>query len=163
MDYRTSTHDPAPTHIDRDGRLIPTAPLIARQDTVRLAALGLYPHVTTDDPAPLGYTDWRLDGDQYVRDPAGTDDERAAALAAQSVAAVVSRFQARAALHLAGLLPAVETLMNDPATPMLARLAWADAQEFRRTSPTVLAMAAALDLTDEQLDELFNTAAGIDA
>jgi len=76
---------------------------------------------------------------------------------------VVSRFQARAALHLAGLLPQVEALMADPATDTLARLAWTDAQEFRRTSPTLLAMAAALSLTDAQLDQLFITAAGIEA
>lgn len=76
---------------------------------------------------------------------------------------VVSRFQARAALHLAGLLTAVEALMADPATDMLARLAWTDAQEFRRTSPTLLAMASALSLTDAQLDALFITAAGIEA
>lgn len=76
---------------------------------------------------------------------------------------VVSRFQARAALHLAGLLTAVEALMADPATDTLARLAWTDAQEFRRTSPTLLAMASALSLTDAQLDQLFITAAGIEA
>lgn len=76
---------------------------------------------------------------------------------------VVSRFQARAALHLAGLLTAVESMMADPATDTLARLAWTDAQEFRRTSPTLVAMASALSLTDEQLDQLFVTAAGIEA
>lgn len=76
---------------------------------------------------------------------------------------VVSRFQARAALHLAGLLTAVEALMADPATDTLARLAWTDAQEFRRTSPTLVAMASALSLTDAQLDQLFITAAGIEA
>lgn len=76
---------------------------------------------------------------------------------------VVSRFQARAALHLAGLLESVETLMQDPSTDLLARLAWQDAQEFKRQSPTVLAMAAALGLTEAQVDELFVTAAGIEA
>jgi hypothetical protein len=75
----------------------------------------------------------------------------------------VTRFQARAVLHLAGLLPQVETMMADPATPMLARLAWQDAQEFRRTSPTVLAMAQALSLTDAQIDGLFINAATIEA
>lgn len=77
--------------------------------------------------------------------------------------AVVSRFQARAALHLAGLLAQVQTLMDDPATDALARLAWQDAQEFRRLSPTVQSMAAALGLTDAQLDGLFTTAATIQA
>lgn len=76
---------------------------------------------------------------------------------------VVSRFQARAALLLAGLLDDVEALMSAPGTPALAKLAWADAQEFKRNSPTVQAMAAAIGLTEAQLDELFTTAAGIDA
>lgn len=73
----------------------------------------------------------------------------------------VSRFQARAALHLAGMLDQVESIMADPETDMLARLAWDDAIEFRRDSPTLVAMAAALSLTDEQLDQLFITAAGL--
>lgn len=76
---------------------------------------------------------------------------------------VVSRFQARAALHLAGLLDQVESLMADSQTDRLARLAWSDAIEFRRDSPTLVAMASALSLTDEQLDQLFITAVGIEA
>lgn len=76
---------------------------------------------------------------------------------------VVTRFQARAALHLAGLLASVEALMAAPETPALAKLAWADAQEFKRNSPTMLAMAAELGLTETQLDELFTVAAGIEA
>lgn len=75
----------------------------------------------------------------------------------------VTRFQARAALHLAGLLEQVEAMIADPATPVLAKLAWQDAQEFKRTSPTIAAMSAALGLTEQQLDDLFTTAAGIDA
>lgn len=75
----------------------------------------------------------------------------------------VSRFQARAALHLAGLLDEVQALMDDPATDKLAKLAWQDAQDFRRISPTVLGMGAALGWSDAQLDQLFITAAGIEA
>lgn len=75
----------------------------------------------------------------------------------------VSRFQARAALHLAGMLEAVETMIALPETPVLAKLAWADAQEFKRNSPTVLSLSASLGLTEAQLDALFTTAAGIDA
>lgn len=75
----------------------------------------------------------------------------------------VTRFQARAALHLAGLLEQVEAMIADPATPVLAKLAWQDAQEFKRTSPTIAAMSAGLGLTEQQLDDLFTTAAGIDA
>ena len=80
-----------------------------------------------------------------------------------SVPQVVSRFQARAALHLAGLLETVEAMMAAPETPALAKLAWADAQEFKRNSPTVLSLSASLGLTEAQLDALFTTAAGIDA
>lgn len=83
--------------------------------------------------------------------------------APSTVPQVVSRFQARAALHLAGLLPQVDALMADPATDMLARLAWQDAAEFRRTSPVLLAMSAALGLTDAQIDDLFTTAHGVSA
>lgn len=93
-------------------------------------------------------------------------DEEAEALRpipGPTVPQIVSRFQARAALHLAGLLDDVEALMAAPGTPALAKLAWADAQEFKRNSPTVLTMAAAIGLTETQLDELFTTAAGIDA
>ena len=75
----------------------------------------------------------------------------------------VSRFQARAALHLAGYLPAVEALMTNEATPMLARLAWQDALTFERHSPTVLGMGAALGLDDAAIDALFVTAAQITA
>jgi hypothetical protein len=75
----------------------------------------------------------------------------------------VSRFQARAALYHAGLLDQVETLMSDPATDMLAKLAWADAQEFKRSSPTIAAFSQQIGLTDEQIDELFKQAAQIDA
>ena len=71
----------------------------------------------------------------------GTPAERAAETQRQRRAdLVISPFQARAALAQAGLLEAVEALMDDPATPALARLAWQHAQEFRRNSPTLLAL-----------------------
>lgn len=75
----------------------------------------------------------------------------------------VSRFQALAALHLAGHLDQVEQVMADPQTDQMARLAWANAQEFRRTSPTVAFMAGALELSEQQLDELFISAGQIEA
>lgn len=86
--------------------------------------------------------------------------------AMQSVSNVppaVTRFQARAALHLAGLLDQVELLMSQESTPALAKLAWTDAQEFKRASPTVATMSAALGLSEEEVDQLFIVAAGIDA
>lgn len=76
---------------------------------------------------------------------------------------VVSRFQARAALRQMGLRSQVDDIMADPETDPLVLDAWQDATEFRRTSPTVAAMADALELSPEQVDELFETAADIEA
>ena len=78
-----------------------------------------------------------------------------------TVPQIVSRFQARAALHLAGLLDQVEALIAD-ADP-IAQIAWQDAVEFRRDSPTINGLAAQIGMTQEQLDDLFRAAAGITA
>ena len=75
----------------------------------------------------------------------------------------VTSFQARAALHISGWLDRVETLMSDPNTDPVARIAWEYAQELQRQSPTVAAFADALGLTDWQVDELFIQAASIQA
>lgn len=50
-----------------------------------------------------------------------------------------------------------------PETPVLAKLAWADAQEFERGSPTIAALAGQIGLTEAQIDQLFMDAAGIKA
>lgn len=80
-----------------------------------------------------------------------------------SPVAAVSRFQAKAALLAAGLLPQVETLMAAASTPAVAKLAWAEALEFQRASPTIAAMATALGWSQQQLDDLFNAASRITA
>lgn len=76
---------------------------------------------------------------------------------------VVSPFQAKAALRVQGLLLEVETLINDPECDPFVKLAWETAQEFRRTSPTILHIAVELNWTDKQLDDLFILAATIEA
>ncbi|WP_420023772.1 hypothetical protein ACN9JG_06330 [Cereibacter azotoformans] len=85
----------------------------------------------------------------------------AEALAAERARMVVSRFQAKAALHAAGRLEDVERAVAqaDPIT----RIAWSDAGEFRRLSPTIAALAAAVGMTDEEVDNLFRAAAAITA
>lgn len=75
----------------------------------------------------------------------------------------VSRFQARAALLQSGYLDDIEAYMADPATDPFVRVAWQDAQVFKRQSPTVLSLQPLLGLTDEQLDDLFRFAATIEA
>ena len=104
---------------------------------------------------------------------AAAESERDAALAELAALKVtpadtgvpqsVSRFQARAALYQAGLLAQIEAYMASEQADPIARLAWQDAQEFRRTSPTVAALAALLGLDDAALDALFTAAAQIQA
>ncbi|MGB3069286.1 MAG: hypothetical protein WBC18_12095, partial [Ottowia sp.] len=75
-----------------------------------------------------------------------------------SVPQVVTRRQARRALALGGLLdlvqPAIEAI-PDPTQRALAQIDWDDATDFRRDDATLLMLAAALGLTEEQLDDLF--------
>lgn len=70
----------------------------------------------------------------------------------------VSRFQARAALHQSGKLAEVETAIAE--SDVITQMAWQGAQEFRRNSPTILALGDQLGL---DLDALFIAAAQIQA
>lgn len=90
--------------------------------------------------------------------PVRTPEE---ALASERAAMVVSRFQARVALHNAGLLQSVEAAVA--AADPFVQIAWADAVEFRRNSQTIVALAAALSLPDTQVDDLFRAAKLIEA
>ena len=80
---------------------------------------------------------------------------------ADPVPASVSRFQARAALHLAGLHDDAEAAIAQ-ANP-LSRIAWEHANVYRRDSPTVISIGQQLGLSDADMDELFKTAASITA
>lgn len=73
----------------------------------------------------------------------------------------ISSFQAIVALLDAGLLADVEIAIAgaDPIT----QLAWSRATEWRRDSPSIAAIGAALSLTDEDIDNLFIEAAKIKA
>lgn len=115
------------------------------------------------DGAHIPIADGNRDYAQYRAWVAEGNSATLPAAQPPSVPQVVSRFQARAALHLAGLLSQVETMMSDPATDPIARIAWTDAQEFRRTSPTVQMMGALLALSDAQIDDLFVSASGVEA
>lgn len=72
----------------------------------------------------------------------------------------VSRFQAKAALALAGLLPQADAAVAASGNVVL-QLAWAEATTFKRNSPGINALAPALGLDDAALDQLFIAAAGI--
>lgn len=72
----------------------------------------------------------------------------------------VSRFQAKAALAMAGLLDQANAAVAASGDVVL-QLAWAEATEFKRNSPGINALAPALGLDDAALDQLFITASGI--
>ncbi len=74
---------------------------------------------------------------------------------------VVSAFQAEQALDDMGHLEAAETAISQ--ADKKVKRAWTKATEFRRNSPTVQAVAQAIGITDEELDELFRHAKTIEA
>ena len=74
---------------------------------------------------------------------------------------VVTRLQARLALRRVGLFDQAQALI-DASSDVELKDAWNEALEFKRTSPTLVALGQALGLTDEQLDNLFTTAKGIE-
>ena len=82
-------------------------------------------------------------------------------LAAWRATAEVSRFQAFAALYADGKLDDAEAAVA--AAGGLTVIAWQNAQVFKRSSPMMNALAPALGLDDEALDDLFLAAALIEA
>lgn len=73
---------------------------------------------------------------------------------------VVSRAQGRIALHRAGLLDTVESTVYAPGADPELRIAY-EAGEWHRYSQMLLALATGLGLTEEQVDDLFRTAAEV--
>ncbi len=116
-----------------------------------------------------GVTGWGPDGEQFfihepgIVPPEGWTRERPSlpAAGAGDVPSSVSRFQARAALMLEGLLDEVEAYIARPDVDPLAKLAWREATEFRRKSLTVVMLSSVLGLTEADLDRLFIKAASI--
>jgi hypothetical protein len=119
-------------------------------------------------PAEVTPQDWCYASGIFQLIPRATISTEAA-LENWRTATSATRFQARAALYQTlddedvRLFDKVELIMANPATPTLYRMAWEDALEFRRLSPTVLALGSMLGLSDAQLDELFVLAKTIEA
>lgn len=74
----------------------------------------------------------------------------------------VSRFQARAALLQAGRLGDAEAAVAKASDPLLS-LAWAEAIEWKRSSPALNALAEGIGMTQDEIDDLFRAAALIEA
>lgn len=71
----------------------------------------------------------------------------------------VSRFQAKAALLSVGVLGDVEEYISE--ADAITKLAWSECMEWRRDSPMVNGIGAALGMTSDEIDDLFITASGI--
>ena len=74
----------------------------------------------------------------------------------------VTRRQALSALLLADKLDSVQPAIDaipDATQRGLMQIEWDESQTFERTRPALLQMAAALGMTDVELDQLFITAA----
>jgi hypothetical protein len=78
----------------------------------------------------------------------------------------VTLWQLRAALEIMGLEATVTAVikgMPEGVESKVAWRAWEYANNIRRSSPTVIALKAILELTDEQVDQIFIQADLIDA
>jgi hypothetical protein len=75
----------------------------------------------------------------------------------------VTRFQALAALSLGGYLPLIRTYIATLGEDDITRLAFENATEWERSSPTLATLAQMLNLTDTQVDDLFIAANAISA
>ena len=69
----------------------------------------------------------------------------------------IRAWQAKAVLALSGLLEAAEAVIDalDEPQRTVVQSAWANNADFSRQSATILNLAAALGITEEQLDAMF--------
>lgn len=108
------------------------------------------------DPANTGYQQylaWLAEGnvpEPYVAPP-------------PPIPSTVTRFQALAVLAAGGYLDTVRNYINTLDQNNIQRLAWENATDWERTSPTLNALAAMLGLTDTEVDDLFVAASQVSA
>lgn len=74
---------------------------------------------------------------------------------------VVTTYQAKAALELAGKYDEVEAFIALDTTDRLTKLKW-EYKDFKRSDPAVIEIGKALRMTDKELDDLFRLAATIE-
>lgn len=99
------------------------------------------------------YLKWLAEGntpEPYVEPPPPTPQK-------------VTRFQALAILSLAGYLDTIWTYIESLPRSNITRLAFENATDWERTSPTLATLATMLNLTEAQVDEMFMAAANITA
>lgn len=103
-----------------------------------------FEEITQDEHAELvkSFNDWR---EQYAADQLAKARDRAKLPRADFKLALLDRDE----------LDAVKQAMSSPDADPRAVILWEDALEFRRTNKDLLALAAELGYTEEQLDDIF--------
>lgn len=110
---------------------------------------------------------WNMTGETYDTlewlddSPKPTEAELDALTPPAPIPQTVSRFQARAALLQAGKLAEAEAVVSQ--ADVITQLAWAEATEWKRSSPAINTLAEAIGLTQDDIDDLFRAAAEIEA
>jgi len=81
------------------------------------------------------------------------------AIPAPPVPASVPRLNGMLALDAAGMIPQIEAYMALPETPSVHKIYWRDLAVFHRDSELIAVIAAALNVSSNQIDNLFRAAA----
>lgn len=124
---------------------------ITENDSVRRLSDGAIIPIDEGNRDYVAYLEWIADGNEpapYVAPPPAVPQQ-------------VSPYQARMALHAAGLLDDVEALMADATITRAAKIAWEYATTWQRDSQFIAELAPALGLSEAQIDDLFIAAAQV--
>jgi hypothetical protein len=108
------------------------------------------PYVWVDCPDDVVAYQWTYDGATFSPPPPPPEPP---------IPSTVNMYQARIALQQAGLLATVQAGVSQMSEE--AQIKWEFAPTVKRNDALTVELAAALNLTEEQLDGLFTTAAGI--
>lgn len=113
----------------------------------------------------IGTTEWHnvLTSAEYVQWLAEGHVPKPYIVPPPPIPSTVTRFQALATLAAGGWLDVVHTYIDALPRTNVTRLAFENATDWERSSPTVNALAQMLGLSDAQVDDLFVAAAQISA